>query len=330
MDPKKARIGIDLMGGETPPSVLLPRFLALIQELKDPPHLTLLISPELSAQIGKSLPFIDIVTTSEWITLDDHPIQSVKEKRSSSMHLGIQALKEGRIDAFISIGNTGALLTLSKLSLKTISGISRPALLALMPTRKGKVAVLDLGANISCKPHYFVEFAKMGVAYQKIKGIKEPTTGILNIGTEELKGTSEIRIAKEHLEIFSKQRHRLLPSFLGNVESHDVFQGRVDVLITEGFTGNIFLKTAEATLSFLVHELRSLSYDKTAVDNLDAQFCHNAFPGALLIGLDHIVIKCHSYSDAPSLINAIEEAKLLVEQNFIPKMTTAIQDNTHS
>jgi glycerol-3-phosphate acyltransferase PlsX len=240
------------------------------------------------------------------------------------MHLGVTALKEGRIDALISIGNTGALLTLSKLSLSSIPGISRPALLALMPTRKGQVAVLDLGANVSCKPHYFVEFAKMGVAYQRIKGIKNPITAILNIGTEELKGTSEIRAAKEHLETFAHHNPELLPIFIGNVESHNVFQGEVDVLITEGFTGNIFLKTAEATLSFLVHELRLLSHEKNAVDKLEKQFCHNAFAGALLIGLQHIVIKCHSYSDAPSLINAILEASFLVKEGFITKMFSSI------
>jgi glycerol-3-phosphate acyltransferase PlsX len=324
MDLKTAKIGIDFMGGETPPGLLLSRFLDLIQHLQDPPHLTLFVSPDLINGI-KLPPFIEAVTTSEWINLQDHPIQSVKEKKSSSMHLGISALREGRINALISIGNTGALLTLSKLSLPSIPGISRPALLALMPTRKGQVAVLDLGANVSCKPHYFVEFAKMGVAYQRIKGIKNPITAILNIGTEELKGTSEIRAAKEHLETFSHHRPDLLPLFIGNVESHNVFQGEVDVLITEGFTGNIFLKTAEATLSFLVHELRSLSHEKSAVDGLEKQFCHNAFAGALLIGLEHIVIKCHSYSDAPSLINAILEASFLVREDFVHKMSSEIE-----
>jgi glycerol-3-phosphate acyltransferase PlsX len=323
VDLKTPKIGIDFMGGETPPDLLLPRFLDLLQKLKNLPDLILFISPDLIASI--QLPsFIEVVTTSEWITLEDHPIQSVKEKKSSSMHLGVTALREGRIDALISIGNTGALLTLSKLSLSGIPGISRPALLALMPTRKGQVAVLDLGANVSCKPHYFVEFAKMGVAYQRIKGIKKPITAILNIGTEDLKGTSEIRAAKEHLETFSHHKPDLLPLFIGNVESHNVFEGEVDVLITEGFTGNIFLKTAEATLSFLVHELRSLSYEKEAVNTLEKQFCHNAFPGALLIGLQHIVIKCHSYSDAPSLINAILEASFLVKEGFISKMSLAI------
>lgn len=312
------------MGGETPPETLLFGLLELLPKLENSPLITLFIHPSLAVHVPKNSN-IEVVHAQEHISLNDHPISAIKEKKASSMHIGIHYLREGNIDALISIGNTGALLALSKISLAPIKGISRPALLALMPTCKQQVAVLDLGANLSCKPHYFVEFAKMGVAYQQIKGVKVPRVGILNIGTEELKGTLEIRQAREHLETFSKHEPHLIPSFVGNVESHNVFAGEVDVLITEGFTGNIFLKTAEATLFFLLHELKALSHEKAAVDQLNRQYCESAFPGALLIGVERIVIKCHSYSTPRSLINAIQESAFLLQEDFIAKISLQLK-----
>ncbi|MCF7851657.1 MAG: phosphate acyltransferase PlsX [Simkaniaceae bacterium] len=324
-------IGVDILGGERSPQDLLNGLFDCISQIKMPIHLVFFVTADLSDSYSKRLiesPFADFirvsfVSASEIIQLDEHPITAVKTKKNSSMHLGVNALKHKEIDAFISIGNTGALLTLSTLTLNLLKGTTRPALIAMMPTKKNPVAVIDVGANVTCKPHQFVEFAEMGVAFQKTRGIANPRVGILNIGTEEVKGTLEIRQAHHHIAIKSQDNPNKLSNFLGNMESHDVFEGKVDVLITEGFTGNIFLKTAEATSAFLIHEIKSLLESKPnpqishLVEELEEHFCHEAYPGALLIGCDGIVIKCHSYSDTQSIFNAIQEAMNLIKEKLI-------------
>lgn len=326
-------IGIDLLGGEHPPQQLLDGLITLLKEIEEPLHLVFFVTDDCiqyaTRQIKKSLDSTVIKMTFhsvlETIHLDEHPIQAVKNKRDSSMHEGMLFLKNQRIDALISIGNTGALLILSKLMLSALKDISRPALLAMMPTKQHPVAVLDVGANLSCRPEQFVEFAEMGVAFQRTRGIKDPRVGILNIGSEEVKGTQEIRKAHSQIAQRAQEAPQRIPAFLGNLESHAVFEGETDVLITEGFAGNIFLKTAEATSLFLIHEIKNrLPYsNKTEnhiASDLEAHFCHQAYPGALLIGCDGIVIKCHSYSDGRAIMNAIHESIRLIQEKLIEKI----------
>ncbi|MDN3505235.1 MAG: hypothetical protein P0S95_06655 [Rhabdochlamydiaceae bacterium] len=334
MDVKCPTIGIDLLGGENSPKSILSGLVSLFGEIQSELQLVFFITPDCIEHYQNQLdslndsPYIKIIFHSvvEWIDLEDHPVTAVKSKKESSMHGGIHSLKMKEIDAFISIGNTGALLILSKIELNPIKGISRPALLAMMPTRLGPVAVVDVGANLTCKPNQFVEFAEMGVAFQKTRGIEKPRVGILNIGSEELKGTQEIRNARTHIATKAKESPDRIPQFLGNVESHAVFEGEVDVLVTEGFAGNIFLKTAEATSAFLIHEIKNRTPKKKSelekvTTELESQFCHEAYPGALLIGCDGIVIKCHSYSDSRAIMNAIIESVRLIQEKLIEKIS---------
>ena len=318
------KIGIDVVGGDSPPKDLLKSLQSLLNSRSDRLHLTFYITPDITLKASDFAPHdVHFVTCSQKIELHEHPVNVLKEKKDSTLHHAITHLKEKKIDALISTGNTGALLALSKLYLNLLPDISRPALLAMLPTRKGPVAVIDVGANVSCKPHQFIEFARMSIAFQRTRGIENPSLGILNIGSEEIKGTQEIRTAHTHLAQTAKEQPKMIPHFIGNVESHDVFEGRVDTLITEGFAGNIFLKTAEATFSFLIDEIKS--YDVAhpqLVDKLEGKFGQEAYPGALLIGVDGIVMKCHSYCDAHSLTNAIDETLSLNENKLIQKISS--------
>ncbi len=183
--------------------------------------------------------------------MDDDPLIAVRRKKDSSLCQGLQYLKEKKIDAFVSAGNTGALLFAAKTTLKTLKGIDRPALLALLPTKKKEVAVLDVGANLSLKPDHIVQFAQMGIAYQKSRGIENPIVGLLNIGIEAKKGTPQLQEAYLKLDAMNRDQ----PFFAGNIEGKDVFHGNIDVLVTDGFTGNVFLKTAEGIAAFILEQL---------------------------------------------------------------------------
>lgn len=234
-------------------------------------------------------------------------------------------LQEKKLDAFISAGNTGALVASAKMCLRMLPGIARPALLALMPTQKKEVAVIDIGANISYKVEHLLQFAQMGIAYQKSRGINYPTVGLLNIGTEQKKGTPTLREAYKQLQALN-QTSSASPTFVGNIEGRDVFKGGIDILVTDGFTGNIFLKTAEGIASFILDELwermeqeATLSV-KQAFGSLHHRLSHTEFPGAIICGIDGVVVKCHGNAAPAALISSIKGAIRLVEHQFLSKI----------
>jgi glycerol-3-phosphate acyltransferase PlsX len=238
-------------------------------------------------------------------------------------------LKSHKIDAFISAGNTGALMAGAKILLPMLEGIERPALLTLLPTKNKPVAVLDVGANVACKPHHLVQFAKMGLAYQKSRGIVCPTVGLLNIGSEKEKGTENVKEAYEALlELNGKET-----IFLGNIEGREVFEGKVDVLATDGFTGNIFLKTAEGIAAFILDRLNDAVLSsaapelKVAVNHLEQLLHYAEYPGAILCGVDGIVVKCHGHSNEHAFINGIKGAIRLVEHKFLEKIKKQLSIN---
>jgi glycerol-3-phosphate acyltransferase PlsX len=183
--------------------------------------------------------------------MDDPPLVAVRRKKDSSMAVGVGLLKEHKMDALVSAGNTGALVAFARLNLPLLPTITSLSLLVLLPKEKGRVAVLDVGANISFKPLHLVEYAKLGRLYfQIVHGLENPKVGLLNIGVEEKKGTAMI---KEGYQILSEYFEKTPEAFLGNIEGKNVFQSNSpDVLITDGFTGNVFLKTCEGVFSFIV------------------------------------------------------------------------------
>lgn len=301
---KHLKIGVDLMGNDNAPQVLLDA----LRELSLPNGVELIVigTPEFEKN-GAPFKFI---AAPEVIGMEEHPLLALRRKKNASTNVGMRLLKQGKLDAFVSAGNTGALVSSAKMILSTLPGILRPCLLTLMPTKKNPVAVLDVGANVQVKAAHLVQFALIGAAYQKTRGIKMPSVGLLNIGSEAVKGTSELRIAYNELQKMHSFR------FAGNIEGKSVFDGDVDVLVTDGFTGNVFLKTAEGIASLILDRIQGSSSDLKKFQSLH----YAEYPGALLAGIRGIVIKCHGYSTPKGFTNAVLGAVELAKEGFVQKL----------
>lgn len=311
------RIGIDLMGSENSPQILLQTTKSLASRL--PPHIQLIAIGAPHLADSAELPYI---CASETIGMDESPLTAIRLKSDSSLCVGLRMLKEKKIDGFVSAGNTGALVCSAKLTLSMMPGLLRPALLALMPTQRRPLAVLDVGANVQCRAIHLLQFALMGAAYQRARQISLPSIGLLNVGSEAVKGTSQLRLAYQML-----QREAELPNpffrFAGNIEGKEVFNGDIDVLITDGFTGNVFLKTAEGLASFVLDKLNK-NLPQNILDQMQDQLIdlkrhlHYAeYPGALVCGVQGIVIKCHGYSSPAAFASGIHEAIRIASEGFL-------------
>jgi len=319
------RIGIDLMGSDTAPEAIYQAVLQLLQD-GFPAEIVFFVSQDVSGELDASL---EIVPCSQVIQMEDDPLVAVRRKKESSLCQGLKYLKEARIDAFVSAGNTGALLHAAKTTLKTLPGIARPAMLALLPTKKKEVAVLDVGANLTIKPHHIVQFAAMGIAYQKSRGIAKPTVGLLNIGAEAKKGTPQLQEAYLKLDAMNREEK----IFAGNIEGKDVFNGTIDVLVTDGFTGNVFLKTAEGLAAFILEQLEqhfiegSFSHLTHELATLRSRMHYAEYPGAILCGVNGIVVKCHGDSSPQTFLHGIKGALRLVEHGFLEKIKSQLRSD---
>ena len=263
-----------------------------------------------------------VVHTDEVVLGTDKPSQALRRSRTSSMGMAIQSVKDGNAHAAVSAGNTGALMAMALFALRTMPGIDRPALAALLPTLKNDVAVLDLGANTECDAENLVQFAVMGAAFARtVLGLETPRVGLLNIGEEELKGTDEIRDAATLL-----RGARLPMRFEGFVEGDKIGRGDIDVIVTDGFSGNIALKTAEGTgklvtgllaKAFESSWLTRLGYllSRGALRALRAHLDPNAHNGAVFLGLNGLVVKSHGSADIRGIANAIGVAHDLIIGN---------------
>ena len=322
---KQARIGIDLLGSDTDPDVLFHAVLAFAKDLDPALSLILFGTEELFLKVTPP-ERTSFVKVPEVITMDDDPLSAIRQKKNSSLSQGILMLQRKEIDAFVSAGNTGALIAMSILSLSMLPGIDRPALLTLLPTKSREMAVLDVGANTTFKTDHIFQFAQMGIAFQKTRGKVAPTVGLLNIGSEEKKGTPEHREAYQKLQLLNIES----TVFVGNIEGRDVFQGNIDVLVTDGFTGNVFLKTSEGTSAFILDELQKRlpanlpSAFTDCFQKLRTKLHYAEYPGALLCGVDGIVMKCHGDSTPQSLIHSIQGAKALVQNSFLEKIKSQL------
>lgn len=299
------------MGNENSPETLL----YALKELSLSPDIQLVIiaSPEFETQAA---PF-SFVPAAQAIELNENPLIALRRKKNSSTSVGLRLLKEGKIDAFVSAGNTGALVVAAKMILSNLKGILRPALITLMPTKKNPVAVLDVGGNVQVKAAHLLQFALIGAAYQEARGIEKPLIGLLNIGSEPLKGTSELRLAYQELKITHGPFR-----FVGNIEGKSAFDGDVDVLVTDGFTGNIFLKTAEGIANLMLDRIQPKEAEMKKFQSLH----YAEYPGALLAGVKGIVIKCHSYSTPKAFTKAVLGAIELVNENFIQVLQDKLQN----
>lgn len=316
------RIGVDIMGSDTPPEELATALIELSEE-NFPAEFLLFVSPEVAGELPKNL---STVICPETIEMHDDPILAVRRKKESSLSQGLHYLHEKSIDAFISAGNTGALILAAKTKLKTLPRIDRPALLTLLPTHKKEIAVLDVGANLTLKSHHILQFAAMGIAYQKSRGIEHPTVGLLNIGTEAIKGTPQVREAYAKLETLNRDH----PTFLGNIEGKDVFRGDIDVLVTDGFTGNVFLKTAEGLAAFILKQLEQRALEgspslRHEISSLKDRLYVAEHPGAILCGVEGVVVKCHGDITPTHFMSSIKGAARLVEHRFLEKIMLNLQ-----
>jgi glycerol-3-phosphate acyltransferase PlsX len=258
---------------------------------------------------------IEFVEAAEVIAMDDRIATAVRRKKKSSLRIGTKLVLEGRGDGFVSAGNTGAAMATAKMVLGTLPGVNRPALAAMIPTKAAKpTLLLDVGANSECKPHHLAQFAIMGDAYSRsVLGTDRPSVGLMSIGEEEAKGNE---LTKEAFPLL----RGLDINFVGNVEGRDVFSGMVDVIVTDGFTGNVMLKLSEglteAMLSMLKRELTATAVTKAgavlakpAFQSIKKRLDYTEYGGAPLLGVRRIVVIGHGRSNARAIRNAIRSVK---------------------
>ena len=326
------RIAIDAMGGDTGPVAMVAGMARarrkngqLCFELYGDEAL---IAPEL-AKHPMLKGAVNVHHTSEAITASEKPSQAIRRARTTSMGMAINAVKDGHAHAALSGGNTGALMSIAKLALRTMPGIDRPALAALLPTLGDTdLVMLDLGANTECDAQNLVQFAVMGSAYARtVLGLQKPRVKLLNIGTEELKGTGELKEAAALL----RDADYLPMTFSGFTEGDQLSRGNVDVVVTDGFSGNIALKTAEGTARFVTDLLRraftsslrskaGFALSKPALHMLRVHLDPNNHNGAVFLGLNGLVVKSHGSANAKGVANAIGVAAQMVANDITRKI----------
>jgi phosphate acyltransferase len=304
------RIAIDCMGGDHGLPSTIPAALSFLDATPDVELLLVGIEDEIRAALTRAgrqgdLPRLQIRHASEVVTMDEPPAQALRGKRDSSMRRAIEAVRDGDADACVSAGNTGALMAISRFVLKMVEGIDRPAIAAPVPNARGReTMMLDLGANVDCEPEHLLQFGLMGAALvSALGGGERPSIGLLNIGEEAIKGNETVKRAAELLRESGLNFH-------GNVEGNDIYKGTVDVIVCDGFVGNVALKTSEGLATMLAGFIRE-EFNRHPTTKLMALLSYpvlrrfkkrvdpNRYNGASLVGLRGIVIKSHGSSDAP-------------------------------
>jgi glycerol-3-phosphate acyltransferase PlsX len=326
-------IAVDAMGGDHGPSVTVPASLAFLEEHADARVILVGLEPALAEALAKSRsPAKDRLTVracSEVVTMDDPPGDALRRKKDSSMRVAINLVKDGEAQACVSAGNTGALMAIARFVLKTLPGIDRPAIASQLPTRKGITTALDLGANVNCTPQQLVQFAVMGSALATaVEGIERPTVGLLNIGEEDIKGNDVVKDTAELL------KHAPI-NFYGNVEGDDIYRGTTDVVVCDGFVGNVALKVSEGLVVMLYEFLRNEFTANPArkLAALAALPALNAFKkrvdprrynGATLVGLKGVVVKSHGSADKTGFVQALVKALAEVRGDVLSKIAREI------
>ena len=326
------RIAIDAMGGDGGPPAMVA---GLARARRKDSSLRFLIFGDekaIRAELRKNPALksaVEIVHTPEAIGASDKPSQAIRRAKTTSMGMAINAVKDGQADAALSGGNTGAMMAMAKLALRTMPGIDRPALAALLPTLGDQDCVmLDLGANTECDAQNLVQFAVMGSAYARtVLGVAKPRVKLLNIGTEELKGTGELKEAAALL----READYLPLRFDGFTEGDQLSRGNVDVVVTDGFSGNIALKTAEGTARFVTDLLRrafkssfrskaGFALSRPALRLLKVHLDPNNHNGAVFLGLGGLVVKSHGGANPKGVANAIGVAASMIRHDIIRKI----------
>ncbi len=327
------KIAIDSMGGDFGPAVTVPAAGKALQSFADVELVLVGQQEQLQAQLQQhglaNETRLSVHHASEVVGMDEMPAIALKKKKDSSMRVAINLVKEGVVDACISAGNTGALMATGKFVLKTIPGIHRPAICTSLPTIRGHSHMLDLGANIDCSAEHLLQFAVMGsVLAQSVDNIARPTVGLLNIGSEAIKGNEVVKQANQLLADTSL-------NYAGFIEGDDIYTGTVDVVVSDGFVGNVSLKTAEG-LASLVNTVLKKAFKKNIFTKFAALISlpilnsvrHTLDPrqynGASLLGLNGIVIKSHGSADVDSFFNAIKIASIEIDKSVPERISKEI------
>ncbi len=326
-------IALDAMGSDRAPK---PEIEGAIQAARNYGVHVLLVGPEhaLQTELARysaagSLP-IEIVHASEVITMDDKAVQAVRAKRDSSMRVGLRLVREGQAQGFVTAGNTGAAMATAKMVLGAIPGVDRPALAAVFPTALGTAAeLLDVGANVDCKPENLEQFAVMGEIYfRSMFGTRRPRVGLLSIGEEESKGNE---LTREAFHLLKK-----LPlNFVGNVEGRDLYGGKVDVIVADGFVGNVALKVSEGVANLVRYTLketlkatitRQVGYllSRSAFADFKKRLDHTEYGGAPLLGVKGVCFITHGSSNMNAIKNAIRVAAEFAERNINDTIETEL------
>ena len=332
---------LDAMGGDNAPDATIKGAVKAIDQIKA--KLILIGNEDIikskikefyNKDISEISDRLEIRNATETIEMEDVPTQAIKRKKDSSMVVGFNMLKTGEGDVFISAGNSGALLTGATLLVGRIKGVDRPALAGILPAYKSRLVLMDCGSNTNCKPINLLQFAQMSSIYLKTTlGVENPRVGLLNIGTEETKGNE---LVKESYQLLKEKSEELGINFIGNVEGRDAFSGSVDIVVTDGFTGNIFLKAVEGLGKFvkrsLTESLKKNILSKIAalpslpaIKRFSKTVDYKEYGGALFLGVNKPVVKAHGSSDEKLFEFTIKQAEQFVENKAVDKLIEEFQ-----
>lgn len=322
-------VAIDCMGGDHGPKVTVPAALAFAQKNEDVRVVLVGLEESIRPYLTAANERVSFRHASEVVAMDESPALAIRNKKDSSMRVAIDLVKLGEADACVSAGNTGALMAISRFVLKTLPGIDRPAICAILPTATGHTHVLDLGANVDCSPEHLLQFGIMGASLVSAVEHKErPTVGILNIGAEEIKGNDVVKRAAELL------RESGL-NFVGNIEGDGIYKGEAEVVVCDGFVGNVALKASEGLAQMLATFLRQ-EFGRNTLTKLVALIAmpvlkrfkkrvdHRGYNGATLLGLKGIVVKSHGSADVFSFANALDRAAEEARTGVLARITERV------
>jgi phosphate acyltransferase len=326
------KISIDCMGGDHGPSVTIPAAISFLKQEAEAELILVGREEELLAELKKhhaaGHPRLSVRNATEVVAMDDPVEVALRRKKDSSMRVAIELVKDGTANACVSAGNTGALMAVSRYVLKTMADVDRPAICSILPNELGKPTyMLDLGANVDCEPHHLHQFAIMGsVLCSAIEGVKRPTIGLLNVGTEEIKGNE---VVKATAALLRADHERGALNFHGNVEGSDIFKGTTDVVVCDGFVGNVTLKTMEG----LAHFFKS-AFKENWLSMLGGLLAYRSlkklnpksYNGAGLLGLKGLVFKSHGGADAYAFEWALRRAFDAAKNNVQEQLSAMIAE----
>ncbi|MDR3299817.1 MAG: phosphate acyltransferase PlsX [Candidatus Accumulibacter sp.] len=325
-------VAIDCMGGDHGPEVTVRAALEFVRKHEDVRAILVGIEEKIRPFLSNADESRLVLRhASEVVTMDESPAFAIRTRKDSSMRVALNLVRDGEADVCVSAGNTGALMAISRFVLKMLPGIDRPAICAVLPTISGHVHVLDLGANVDCSPEHLLQFAIMGVSLVgAIEHRERPSVGILNIGEEEIKGNDVVKRAAELLKDSGL-------NFVGNVEGDDLYKGETDVIVCDGFVGNVALKASEGLVQMLAVFLRQ-EFGRNLLTRLAALIAlpvirhfkhrvdHRRYNGASLLGLRGIVVKSHGSADIFSFTNALDRAADTVRTGVLERISLRVAE----